>query len=263
MFTWVFSSQVSCSTGPIFSSQKLHWVCVGCWWYFLLLFNFVTIIIIITLLIYILGPIKCPCWFWTDAAVIFLSSAHIVEIDKCTWAHLSSPGCDYVKIRCGQVHCWRTALLRQITTTNKNLDWSQKLFRLQRSILSHYWAETLHMNQDPLHRALEDSVVLNLALLASQWGLVVGQGKMPGLGCWPLQCQALSVSACCCSRGFHPIHNPNRPLLQSPQAHQRLIFHASGPAGEAHSQGQVGGRGGLRRLVSQHLSLGRVLGPGQ
>lgn len=53
------------------------------------------------------------------------------------------------------------------------------------------------------------------------------------------------------------------PSPQSPQAHQRLIFHASGPAGEAHSQGQVGGRGGLRMLVSQHLSLRRVSSPGQ
>lgn len=118
----------------------------------------------------------------------------------------------------------------------------------------------------PSHRVLEDTGVLNPVLQASQWVLDVAKGKMPGLGCGPLQCQALSVSACCCSQGFHPLHNPSRPLLQSPQAHQRLIFHASRPAGEAHSQGQVGGmggRGGLRRPVSQHLSLGRVLGPGQ
>lgn len=89
-----------------------------------------------------------------------------------------------------------------------------------------------------------------------------GQSKVPGLGCRPFQCQALSVSACCSSWGFHPLHNPSRPLLQSPQAHQRLIFHAGRPAVEACSQGQVGGKGGrvrLRRPVSQHLSPGRVL----
>ncbi|KAK1899519.1 MICOS complex subunit MIC60 [Dissostichus eleginoides] len=35
-----------------------------------------------------------------------------------------------------------------------------------------------------------------------------GGGKVPGLGSGPFQCQALSVSACCSSRGFHPLHNP-------------------------------------------------------
>ncbi|KAI4815147.1 hypothetical protein KUCAC02_005309 [Chaenocephalus aceratus] len=90
-----------------------------------------------------------------------------------------------------------------------------------------------------------------------------GGGQVPGLGGGPFQCQALSVSACCSSRGFHPLHNPGHPLLQSPQAHQSLIFHAGGPAEEDRSQGQVGGRGGKGRPVSQHLSLGRVLGSSQ
>lgn len=55
-------------------------------------------------------------------------------------------------------------------------------------------------------------------------------------------------SACCSSWGFHLLplclYSPGLPLLQSPQAHQRLIFHAGGPAGEALGQGQVGGGGG-------------------
>lgn len=80
------------------------------------------------------------------------------------------------------------------------------------------------------------------ALQGCLWSMVVARKMVPGLGCGPFQCQALSVSACCCSRGFHPPHSHGHSLLQSPQAHQRLIFHAGGPAGEVRSQGQVGGR---------------------
>lgn len=98
--------------------------------------------------------------------------------------------------------------------------------------------------------------------LSLNWTQTLVLHPAQSLGCGPSPCQALSVRACCCcccccSGGFHPLHNPGRPLPRSPQAHQRLIFHASGPVGEARSQGQVGGRGGPRRPVSQHLSPGR------
>lgn len=85
------------------------------------------------------------------------------------------------------------------------------------------------------------------------------------LGLWAFPVSS-PVSHWCCSQAFCPLHNPNHPLLQSQQAHQSLIFHASGPAREVCSQGQVGGRRGegrLKRPECQHLSPGRVLGSGQ
>lgn len=63
--------------------------------------------------------------------------------------------------------------------------------------------------------------------------------------CMPFKCQAPSIRACCCSPGFHPVHKSSRPFLHSPPAHQKLIFHAGGPATKSHKERQVGGRRGV------------------
>ncbi len=48
---------------------------------------------------------------------------------KCTCAHLCAQRCVGLKMRCGQAHCWRIAILRQqkaiVSLTNKSLVYSQ------------------------------------------------------------------------------------------------------------------------------------------
>lgn len=66
---------------------------------------------------------------------------------------------------------------------------------------------------------------------------------MPGLGCGPSQCQALSVRACCCSRGFHPLYNRGRPLPPVPTGPSKADFPRQ-RSSRGGSQPGTGGRQG-------------------
>lgn len=79
---------------------------------------------------------------------------------------------------------------------------------------------------------------------------VIGGGNMPGLSCGPLQCQALSVSACCSSRGFHRFLNPSHPPLSVPTGPSKADF----PRRRASRGGLQPGTGGRQGKASEPAS---------